>query len=57
MLKILKNFFNDNNTKIGLSGFNLPKHVPRKLTAEIFFTDTCFEKSFKTDFEKNILLI
>ncbi len=57
MLKILKNFFNDDSTKVGLCGFNLQKPAQRKLTTESIFSIARFEKSFKTDFEKNVLLI
>jgi len=57
MLKILKNFFNDDSTKVGLSEFNLPKYTPRKLVPDSIFAAARFEKTFKTDFERNILLI
>ncbi|HNW26385.1 MAG TPA: hypothetical protein PKI94_06310 [Candidatus Gastranaerophilaceae bacterium] len=57
MLKILKNFFNDDSTKVGLCGFNLQKPARQKLATESIFNSAQLPKTFKTDFEKNVLLI
>lgn len=58
-MEFLKNFFNDENTIIGLCRFEMMKSDYNKNSGEINFFTNSFqtEKVFETNFRGNVLLL
>lgn len=57
-MEFLKNFFNDDNTKVGLCGFDMkrPNYGITFGKSDLSFRSFQSEKAFETDFGGNVLL-
>lgn len=58
-MNLLKMFFDDEDSKVGLCGFEtlIPKYSTAPIRSDSFFNPIVTKKLFQTNFQRNTLLL